>query len=147
MVLLAKITRQQAITLQTMCWKKNRVIPLAVNLSQIEDFSRYFQLIVQVQQEKEHTGYDVEDTGKIEIKKEENAVVPFFYRKEMFTAKCNLLDTYDIVLEVREDEEGDLSVSCEFGNRLKEEKVEELLKEYMKLNHFVMTQCLDKNGQ
>jgi amino acid adenylation domain-containing protein len=143
--LLAEIIRQPKIVCQTMCWEKGRIIPLALDLTGITNFSEFFRLLPRMQKENESIGYHLQDTDRIKSKKEANAVIPFFYRKEMLPPGCNLLDIYDIVLEV-EEENNRLSFACEFSGRLKEEKVEELINMYLKLSRFIIGQCLESSG-
>jgi hypothetical protein len=143
--LLAEITRQPKIVCQTMCWEKGRIIPLALDLTDIKSFSEFFPLLLRLQKENESRGYHWQDTGRIKPKKEANTVIPFFYRKEMLPPGCNLLDIYDIVLEV-EEENDRLSFACEFSGQLKEEKVEELINMYLKQSQFIIGQCLESSG-
>jgi amino acid adenylation domain-containing protein len=138
---LARVSGQPKILCQTMCLKKDRIIPLTLDLTDIKDFSEFFQLLVQYQNKNEPGGYQLGDIDRIKLRKQANAVIPFFYRRGLLTADCRLPDIYDIVLEV-EEQDTCLSFICEFNGQLKEEKIEEFIDVYLQQGHWLIDQCL-----
>jgi acyl carrier protein len=138
---LARVSGQPKILCQTMCLKKDRVIPLTLDLADIKDFSEFFQLLVQCQNKNEPGGYHLADIDKIKLKKQANAIIPFFYRRGLLTTDCRLPDIYDIVLEV-EEQDSCLSFICEFNGQLKEEKIKEFIDVYLQQGHWLIGQCL-----
>jgi hypothetical protein len=139
---LAEITGQPGITIQTMCLKKNRIIPLGLDLSEVRDFPGYFKLIGSLQQENEYNAYGIKDINRVKLKREARAVVPIFYKRDLLTVEYNLPDIFDIVLEMHEESDH-ISFICECAGHLKEEKIEELIRKYIKLNQWVVEQCLE----
>jgi amino acid adenylation domain-containing protein len=139
---LAKITGRQNITLQTLCQEHNRIIPLSVDLTETRSASAFFKLISSLQQENEYRAYDIKDIGRVKLKKQARAVVPFFYKRDLLTVEYNLSEIFDIVLEM-DEEKNHIGFLCEGGGPLKEEKIEELIREYLKLERWLVEQCLE----
>lgn len=138
---LARVSGQPKILCQTMCLKKDLIIPLSLDLTEIKDFPELFQLLVQYQNKNEPGGYQLKDIDRIKLKKQAGAVIPFFYRKGLLTTGCRLPDIYDIAMEV--EEQGNcLSFICEFNGQLKEEKIEEFIDVYLQQGHWLIDQCL-----
>lgn len=132
MYLLSKINGYQLMNMQVMIGQTNRVTIITLDFATETDL---FRQIANVQNQCQDSAqqYSILEFNKISLKKASNCIAPFFYRKNLLNGNMNLLDIFDLVLEIDPSFDG-IGITLRFNTQLlKKEKVKELLSFYVDL--------------
>ena len=130
--MLAEITGKEEIALHSMIKEENRLESLSINVTGIESLARLFESTAQSLENRENRQLSINRINDFPLSKDKHAVLTLFYCKNLLRFNGRLTDAYDIVFEI--DEQGDyLEFTCEYTNRFKKEKIEEMTEMYLKL--------------
>lgn len=142
MYLFAEISGKEEIVMQVMNDGSDKVHSLLVDLGKIGNFSEFFKT-VQAKRQNEHSDfYKVKDIDKHKVNSDEMFILPLFYKKGPETGNVELLDFYDIIMGV-DERSTCINFVCEYNqNKLKEEKVEELVNKYVKITKLILNDIL-----
>lgn len=131
--LFAKVTSKQEINIQTVIINNNETVLLSIDVGNFDSFSKYFQFVNRKCRDKDAIKYDIKDILKLNVERNPEEILVVYCVKSLITSNIRLLNIYDIIFEVEEKMDR-VSFVCEFNDgRLKEDKVEEIIKLYLKL--------------
>lgn len=109
-----------------------QIISLKIDFKQIEDYESFFKLVASEITDIPHADiYSAKDSYRARFLKDAVSMVPLFYSRGMLSMDTNLIEVYDLALEIYEDNNR-VELVCEFNNRrLDMQMVKELLQQYL----------------
>lgn len=144
--LLARAGGVEKITIQTVCHHQNRVIPLDLDLGKVRSLTQFLKQLVHMQKENEYRGYFPMAIDKIKRKQIPREIVPLFGHRDLLETSDSWFEIFDIIMEISEERDR-LSFICQFTGQFREDKVVELIREYINICHFVVMRCLGDTGE
>ncbi|HEX3044182.1 MAG TPA: phosphopantetheine-binding protein, partial [Bacillota bacterium] len=144
--LLAEISDQSIIVVQTIVTDTDQGLPLKIDLSEIAALPELFQMVKQqLDNTPKNCIYDIQQLNKIRIAKNNHSVIPFFANGYDLTSKT--LAHYDLMLNVKSITDAEIRFTCHYNHqRLKKSQVEKLIQAYLKLVDIVIEK-LEGNEQ
>lgn len=132
--LLSEITEEEAMHIQTMTMEKDQVLSLEVNVGQVESSVELLMMVHRSLRSSENAfTYPVNLIERFKASKEDCQVIPMFYVKELMERKVELMDLYDVVVEMSEQIDR-INFNAQYNvRRLSEKRMVELLNKYVKL--------------
>lgn len=133
--LFAEITEQEEINFQAIMPDNEKGISITVNFASIDNHLELFSLVSDKKKSMDASEiYNIDDIIKMKIEKERNSIIPLFCNSaSIINAKTNLMDVFDIILHVSEEEERMLFTFEYNGSKLNKDKVKELVSIYLKI--------------
>jgi fengycin family lipopeptide synthetase D len=130
--MLAEIGGKEEIALHSMVIEENQLESLSINLTNVETLSELFKLVAKSLNNHENSFLSINRISDFPLSKDKYTILTLFYCKDLLRFNGQLTDVYDIVFET--DEQGDyIEFTCEYANRFKKEKIEEMTEMYLKL--------------
>jgi amino acid adenylation domain-containing protein len=129
--LIAQITENNQIEIQTL-FRENFVYSLGLSLEKVDDFSELLKIIKEKMSQIEPKRlFEVKDLNSYQGKKQAmSSALLLFYDNSLLTEQINLVDFYDLILEVEENE-SNMIISCSYNNfKINSKKVGELVSQY-----------------
>lgn len=96
----SQISDSKNIMIQSILQEKNKVDLSKVDLNKISEFNQLFKTI-----SKNENNYDIEKIDSIKFTKGYRTCTPFMYRKSLLTINLDLLNYFDIILALDEEED------------------------------------------
>jgi amino acid adenylation domain-containing protein len=136
--LLAEVSEQQNIAVQTILTDMDQIQPLKLDLGGISDLSNLFQTVKQECAAASESGrYDIQQFNKIRIAKNKYSIIPFFTRG--FDPTHKNLAHYDLLFNLQSIANDEIKFTCGYNKqRLKRQQVEKLINAYLKLIEIIM---------
>lgn len=130
--LLSETIGMPQVTVQTMINGNELVYPLSINMERISDFGELFSSVsVKRLNAAESDTYPIKLAGYMQLNKTGNSIMAMFTNQAV--EKAEFQDNYDIIMKIN-DKSGVVSITCDYNSkRLRKEKVEELLSNYINL--------------
>lgn len=132
--LLKEITEENEINVEVVTDYLEFIVSLSIDFSSdYDDFGTYFRQVRQILKTKDKDRlYSFYDIKRLNPARGEQTVIPLFYEQKHFNSQINLLDVYDIALQVNEVDES-VGLSLQYDpKRLNREKVRGLFEDYYK---------------
>ncbi|MCK4258244.1 MAG: non-ribosomal peptide synthetase [Halanaerobiales bacterium] len=131
--LLSQISGSKVVTIQTIFTAKNTVIPVGIDLNNINDLWILAKNINETIRKNKTFAYKLNQAKNFSLIKKKNEILPLICNRDLKVINQNIYSVYDIILEVDENE-GNIDLVCFFNeNRLKKDRVREMFLSYMKL--------------
>jgi amino acid adenylation domain-containing protein len=136
--LLAEISEQPIIVVQTILADTDQGLPLKIDLSGITALPELFQAVKQqIANPPKRVIYDIQALNKIRIAKNKHGIIPFFANGYDLTSKT--LAHYDLMLNVKSIAGDEIRWTCHYNKqRLKKSQVEKMIHAYLKLIEIVI---------
>lgn len=130
--LLSETIGQQQVTVQTMINGNELVYPLSINMESISDFGELFKTVsVKRVNASGSDTYPIKLAGSMQLNKTDNSIMAMLTNQAV--EKAEFLENYDIIMKI-DDKSEVISITCDYNSkRLRKEKVEELLSNYINL--------------
>lgn len=130
--LLSETIGQPQVTVQTMINGYGLVYPLSINMESISDFGELFTTVSAKRlNAAESDTYPIKLAGSMQLNKTGNSIMAMFTNQAI--EKAEFQDNYDIIMKINDKSEV-VSITCDYNSkRLRKEKVEELLSNYINL--------------
>ncbi len=130
--LLSETIGQQQVTVQTMINGNELVYPLNINIESISDFGELFKTVsVKRLNASESDTYPIKLAGSMQLNKTDNSIMAMLTNQAV--EKAEFLENYDIIMKI-DDKSEVITITCDYNSkRLRKEKVEELLSNYINL--------------
>ena len=127
--MLSEISGAAGIVVHTAVSGNNTIHPLFVRTGEIESIGELIRKVGEKRREfQEDDAYRINEMGHILADRPESAIRAAFVKKGFITAQIELLDYFDILLEL--DETGSIEFKLAIGRRIKKEKGEEMIRGY-----------------
>ncbi|MFZ5989459.1 MAG: AMP-binding protein [Bacillota bacterium] len=131
--LLSQIAQSQEAVVNTPTEDNTCILALGIDTDEAESIEDLIKLTAVKRRVNHHAAYPIEDISRIGLDKSGHWAAPLFCKKNLDISGKDLLDIYDIILVI-EEENSCISFTCEYDfRRLKKEKVKDLLGRYVKL--------------
>ena len=136
--LLAEISEQQTIVVQTILTDRNQVLPVRIDMDEIADLPNLFQTVKQRYTDTSKSAiYDIEQLSKVRIVKDKFKIIPFFASGYDVTRQN--LAYYDLLLNIQSVTHNEIYFTCNYNKqRLKRDAVGNLMTAYLKLIEIIM---------
>jgi len=131
--LLKEITEKNEINVEVVTDYLEFIMSLNIDFSsESDDFGTYFRKVHQILKSKDlNRLYSLYDIKRLNPVKGKHTIIPLFYEKRHFNSPINLLDVYEIALEVNEVDES-IHLTLQYDSkRLNKEKVKGLFENYI----------------
>ncbi len=130
--LLAEISEQPSVVVQTILADANHVFPLKIELSEITALLDLFQAVKQkFMNISKDAIYDIQQFNKTRVTKNKHSIIPFFANGYDLTRKP--LAHYDLMWNVKSITGDEIRFTCHYNKqRLKQTQVEKLIRAYLK---------------
>ncbi|MCY8823355.1 non-ribosomal peptide synthetase [Bacillus atrophaeus] len=142
--LLARISGEQKVVLQTIVSRGNFIKQIQVNLKDVKEPALLYKSIYK-QKIGENALIPIQALKEMTIDEKHNSVVPFYCRKEYSAQNAKVLGLQDFVIKV-DEKLNEILVSCHFNRqKLKSEKIKELMFNYLRFINVNIdhTQCIE----
>jgi len=127
--LLSQITGQHIIPIQIMIHKEDMVYSVNYDIHQLQEISN----LLIGQKSSKAFSYSINDVENVKLERDESSVVIFLYNKKFMNCNIDLLNIYDILLEISA-EDNELVFFCDYNNlKLNGHKVKKMMNDYVSL--------------
>jgi amino acid adenylation domain-containing protein len=136
--LLAEVSEQQIIVVQTILADNDHVWPLKIDMGEITDLSSLFQTVKQKYAGISKSAiYDIEQFNKLRIAKHQFGIIPFFASR--YDLERKTLAHYDLLLNIQSVAQEEIRFTCNYNQqRLNKQSIEKLINAYLKLIEIIM---------
>ena len=136
--LLAEISDQAGIVIQTILTDTDQGFPLKIDLSEITALPDLFQAVKQQYANPPQSAvYDIRQLNKIRIARNKHGIIPFFANG--YDLNYKTLAHYDLMLNIQSVSGTEIRFTCHYNKqRLKQSQVQKLINAYLKLIEVVI---------
>ncbi|MDR2024678.1 MAG: AMP-binding protein [Hungatella sp.] len=132
-----QISGQECVELQVLSENQNQITVLRIDFNGLKTFE---ELFLKMKNGSAQSRYLIKDLKTIDIKRENNGIIPLFMMKQALTETVNLSDYYDFIITA-DFQDGKLCFVCEYGSsELKTDKVKEMVTDYLNLLNMFLEQ-------
>jgi len=135
----SRLNNEKNIEIQTLLDSKEKVVPINLDITEIDDFNSLIKFVkAKRDQKEENEGYSVKNIKNIFIKKETGNVLPLIINRDALPKGMELINYYDVILLINEI---DSSIILEFEynyRRIKGEKAKVLINSYVNIIKFIV---------